>query len=194
MTSRSATPSQSGLTLIEVTLALALLGLGVLGVVHLFPRSLILNRRALDEDVATQFAATVLAGVRSQAARPGGFETLGTEPVALPEILSVTEPPAGVPLASLPWSDPSPGSSPRLLHVASATAPDAPMAGLRIRLTLRDPRRPQFPEGGGVEGWDDPAPPYLREVRLEIWRDRETPERDAPLRFITQVYRHEPAP
>ncbi|HMP74008.1 MAG TPA: prepilin-type N-terminal cleavage/methylation domain-containing protein [Kiritimatiellia bacterium] len=60
-------PEQNGFTLVEIALALMVVGIGLLAVFGLFPTGLQMNKAVVDETQVALFAEQVLNGVRAQA-------------------------------------------------------------------------------------------------------------------------------
>lgn len=62
------TTSRQGFTLIEISFALLVASIGLLGIMGLFPTGIAMNKMAHDETRAAMFAEEVLNGIRAQAA------------------------------------------------------------------------------------------------------------------------------
>jgi prepilin-type N-terminal cleavage/methylation domain-containing protein len=74
------TSGESGFSLVEVSLALLVAGIGLLAVFALFPSGLDLNKKAIDETQLSMFAEEVFNGYRTLAAS-GSFGSLETETI-----------------------------------------------------------------------------------------------------------------
>jgi len=65
-----------GFNLVEVTLALLVVAVGLISIFSLFPAGLDANAKAIGDTQLAIFAEEVFAGLRARAEKPGGWETL----------------------------------------------------------------------------------------------------------------------
>ncbi len=70
MNKRARTQRKSGFSLVEVSLAMLVIGIGMLGVMALMPTGLDQNQIAIDDTVCAMFAQDVFNSLRSQALFP----------------------------------------------------------------------------------------------------------------------------
>lgn len=59
--------NKSGFTMVEIALAILVVGIGLLAVFSLFPTGMTFNRQAIDDTYAAMFAEEVFYGYRAQA-------------------------------------------------------------------------------------------------------------------------------
>jgi len=83
---------RAGFSLVETALAVAVVGIGILGVIGLFPAGLEMNRRAVNETYGALFAESVLYGVRAQFQQNPDLANLNSMVIPL----------------DLPWAEASP--------------------------------------------------------------------------------------
>ena len=177
---RNRTPERGrrGFSLIETALALAVVGVGILGVAGLFPIGIEMSRRAAEDSQAVLFAASVLDGIRAQArAQPPasvdelrsrsfrimvpGWEVATSDGDAITTIEATT--------------------SPRLLIFRHPTDPDAEDVHLWYRLDILPETRVEWgpftfqqtqptADGPFTENVFIEAPvPHMAKVRLMVW-------------------------
>lgn len=73
---------RSGFTLVEVTLAILVVAIGLMAVFALFPAGLNLNKRAIDDTQAALFAEEILNGLRAKVeSSPDGWRRLTDAPL-----------------------------------------------------------------------------------------------------------------
>jgi len=167
---------RSGFSLIETALAVAVVGVGILGVIGLFPTGLEMNRRSLRDTLSTQFAAVVMEGLQAEMAHRKGFGGLGDITI-----------PLQTPLWSATPSHITFRTSPELARIADAADPTIRIADIWYRLDWIPVHRL---DGRQVDFYDQslppPAPmehgfrireiphPQMKRARLVLWVGADT--------------------
>ena len=164
-----------GFSLVETALAVAVVGVGILGVMGLFPTGLELNRRSLRDTLSTQFAAVVLEGLQAELATRGHFGDLESIQIPVQTALWRADPPAV-----------TFRHAPELVRLADAADPDIWIADLWYRLDWLPVHR--LEARGEVTSWNHvdgtgertgPAVleiphPHMRRARLVVWAGENT--------------------
>ena len=160
-----------GFTLVEVALALMIVGVGVLTVVGLFYSGTDVGKLSTEETRMALFADSVFNGVRS-VVENGHWNDLGSASFPLLPAVAATK-----------WRNPSPIDLAALNSVVTITniyndgSPQGIYEGaLRYRLSVRPPGQP------GV-------PPNVKCLQMEIWPG-EFGTNNNPTIYYTEYYQH----
>ncbi len=170
-----------GFSLIETSLAVGVVGIGILGVVGLFPAGLEMNRRAMHDTYASLFAAQVMDGIRAEFRRNPDMSPSRLAAFSLPLALERqgASDADGNPVAAL-----TPTTTPTLIAFHHPSEPAAEDFVLWYRFELLPALRVV---GGETTFWEEgqrdtteatrhvysemPIPNMVR-VRLLVWSGR----------------------
>ncbi len=199
--------SRAGFSLVESALALLVVGIGLLGVMGLFPAGLEMNRRAVDLTRASLFAEDVLSGLRAQVEQtPMGFENMTSLTVALHPAWNAS--PGQVQFTSSPITvrfHDGPGSTDKTEQVIKYVLEQKPAQNLTYEYVTVPSRNAavQFPPswwnpGSGTlqqtapHNFGQPLP-HMKRVRLRVWvGEHITPDGTTPVNtFYADFYHYD---
>lgn len=105
---------RGGFSLVEMLLAIFILGIGVISIAALFPAGIALQRQATDDTIGPIVAKNAFATIRSKLAQDdfGSFEDFGYAPFYIPgQVVGTIQPVGGTPIPQVPgdwgWMRPS---------------------------------------------------------------------------------------
>ncbi len=168
-----------GFSLVETALAVAVVGVGIVGAIGLFPTGLEMQRRSLRDTLGTQFAAIVMEGLQAEMANRGSFDGLDGITIPVETALWSAEP-----------SHVSFRTTPELVRLRDPDDPEIRIADVWYRLDWLPVHR--LEQRTNVEYWDHlghdttgPAVrnadavvavphPHMRRARLVIWVGADT--------------------
>lgn len=166
---------RGGFTLVEVSLALLVLVVGILGAFALFPHALVESKKATDESQASMFAESVFQSVRAYAQMQ--WDALdGTVEIPGPGSRGVSPDPPSV-WANSPNIVINGGEQTYECRASGFTTTDA---GLRYRLAVTRPMVQQSPVLQRIS-------PFMRIVTLTIWPGLYGDTPDIPVDSVPSV-------
>jgi prepilin-type N-terminal cleavage/methylation domain-containing protein len=120
---------RAGFSLVEMLLAIFILGIGVISIAALFPAGIALQRQATDDTIGPIVAKNAFATIRSKLGQDdfGSFDDFGFSPFYIPaQVAGTIQPVGGTPVPQVPgdwgWMRPS-------MYANPAAVPNAADAG-----------------------------------------------------------------